>query len=61
MNTMIINGSRYELHQCDGDLLEWVEFAKINRYTKYYNKLVYKNKDGVFACYTDDQLNYLRI
>lgn len=58
-----IKGQEYKLNQLQSavDLLDWCNFAKIGEYTRFYNKLVYKNEDGIFACYAEDHDNFWRI
>lgn len=60
---MNINGKEYTLNQLQGatDLFYWCDFAEVGEYTRYYNTLVYKNEDGVFACYANDHSNYWEI
>ena len=57
---MEINGRDYALNQCE-DLLEWCDNAKVGEYTNYFDKYVYKNENGVFACYVDDTKNMWQI
>lgn len=57
-------GNIYTLNQCsdeDETLYEWMSRSKIGEYTVYYDKLVFKTKDGVIAAYKDNLNNYWSI
>ena len=59
--TKEINGNVYQLNQCTDDLHDWCQQASVGDYTHYYNQIVFKNEQGVYACYASDLTNIREI
>lgn len=61
MREININGRTYTLNQCTDDLHDWCHTASVGEYTHYYNQIVFKNQQGVYACYTSNLSNIREI
>lgn len=61
MREININGRTYTLNQCTDDLHDWCQQASVGDYTHYYNQIVFKNEQGVYACYVSDLSNIREI
>ena len=66
MTTIIINGESYDsidknLYDTCPDIFSLVHSLKNNEYMNYYDKYIYRNTAGVFACYVEDTTNFWKI
>ena len=55
------DGKKFQLLQCEGDLLEWAVKSKEGDFTYYYDKVVFHCADGFHAAYRDDITNHWKI
>lgn len=66
METITIQGKQYKhmsncvLSECY-DLFDIIQKTELNEYTEYYDKVIFKMQEGVFAAYQNDLSNYWRI
>lgn len=60
-NTIEFKGKNYTLNQCEFDIFDWMDNAKVGEYTRYYGHFVFHTSEGFISADVDCLDNYIYV